>query len=299
METCLARIKNYRINKLIFIQGGMRKSCKNNEGNIRLRKHIIMKQTMALIALALLILVGLNCGSTEDPIDKIDEVQLESGKLQVQVEEIEGVTIHVRLLKDGQLIAQADSVGNYDLGEIEKGEYTVEISAKGYETTEHKVNIVAGETYVLDKITLLPLEEPVGHLNGQLTDEETGNPLSNVLIKLTETSGQEYETLTSDDGNFTFENLPADNAFTLSVTHTCYEMYDQTVDAIEADETFEIDVKLTSMIRENVDLDPGNGLIDCSQAPEFELSDSNNQVRSLDEFIGDTKLVIVFYRGGW
>ena len=258
-----------------------------------------MKQTMALIALALLILVGLNCGSTEDPIDKIDEVQLESGKLQVQVEEIEGVTIHVRLLKDGQLVAQADSVGNYDLGEIEKGEYTVEISAKGYETTELKVDIVAGETYVLDKVTLSPLEEPIAHLNGQLTDEETGNPLSNVLIKLTETSGQEYETLTSNDGTFTFENLPADNAFTLSITHTCYEMYDQTVDAIEAGNTFEIDVKLTSMIRENVDLDPGNGLIDCSQAPGFELSDSNNQVRSLDEFIGDTKLVIVFYRGGW
>ena len=258
-----------------------------------------MKQTMARIALALLILVALNCGSTEDPVDKIDEVQVESGKLQVQVEEIEGVTIHVRLLKDGQLIAQTDSAANFDLGEIEQGEYNVEISAKGYETTELKVNIVAGETNVLDKVTLSLLEEPIAHLNGKLTDEETGNPLFNVLIKLTETSGQEYETRTSGNGTFTFQNLPPDNAFTLSITHTCYEMYEQTVDAIEADKTFDIDVQLTSMIRENVDLDPGNGLIDCSQAPEFALSDSNNKVRSLDEFIGDTKLVIVFYRGGW
>lgn len=258
-----------------------------------------MKQTLSLLTLTLLLLVGLGCGSTEDPIDKVDEVEIEPGKLQIQVQEIEGVTIHASLLKDGQLIAQANSEDNYDFGEIEKGEYTVQISAKGYETTELNVIIEAGETYVLDKVTLLPLDVPVSHLNGQLTDEKTGNPLSNVLIKLTETSGQEYETLSSDDGTFTFENLPADDSFTLSITHTCYEMYDQTVEAIGADKSFEIDVQLTSMIHENVNLDPGNGLIDCSQAPEFELSDSSNKIRSLDEFIGDTKLVIVFYRGGW
>ncbi len=258
-----------------------------------------MQKTLSLIALALLIFVGLNCGSTEDPIDKPEEVQLEPGKLQVQVESIEGVTIHVRLLQDGKLIAQANSEENYDLGEIEKGEYTVEISAKGYETTKLNVTIEAGETNVLDKVTLSPLDVPVSHLNGQLTDEETGITLFNVLVKLTDTSGEEYETLTSDDGTFIFENLHADQSFTLTVNHTCYEMYDESIDAIDAGKTLEIDVKLTSMIIDNVDLDPGQGLVDCSQAPEFNLSDSNNQKRTLDEFIGDTKLVIVFYRGGW
>lgn len=258
-----------------------------------------MKRTLSLIALALLILVGFGCGSTEDPIDEPEEVQLEPGKLQVQVEEIDGVTIHVRLLKDGQLIAQADTESDYDLGEIEKGEYTVEISAKGYETTELNVTIEAGETYVLDEVTLSPLDVPVSHLNGQLTDDETGIALSNVLIKLTDTSNEEYESLTSADGTFIFENLPSDQSFTLTITHSCYEMYDESIDAIDAGKTLEIDVKLTSMIVENVNLDPGQGLVDCSQAPEFNLSDSNNQKRSLSEFIGDTKLVIVFYRGGW
>lgn len=258
-----------------------------------------MKRTLSIIALALLILIGLGCGSTEDPIDEPKEVQLESGKLQVQVESIEGVTIHVRLLKDGKLIAQTDSEADYDLGEIEQGEYTVEISAKGFETTELNVTIEAGETNILDKVTLSPLEIPVSHLNGQLTDEETGNSLSNVLIKLADASGEEYETLTSDDGTFAFENLPADQSFTLTINHTCYEMYDESVKTIDADKTLEIDIKLTSMIVENVNLDPGHGLVDCSQAPEFNLSDSNNQKRTLDEFIGDSKLVIVFYRGGW
>ena len=261
-----------------------------------------MKKTISLFTLTLLILIALGCGSTEDPIDEIDkteEVQLEPGKLQVQIESIEDVTIHVRLLKDGQLIAQSDSESNYDLGEIEEGDYTVEISAKGYEKTELNVTIEAGHTYVIDKITLTPIVIPVSHLNGTLTDEETGTVLVNVLVQLTDESGEEYETLTSDEGVFTFENLPADISFTLSISHSCYEMHDQTVDAIDADQTDEIDVKLTSMIPENVDIDPGNGLINCSKAPDFELSDSNNQKRSLDEFIGETKLVIVFYRGGW
>lgn len=258
-----------------------------------------MEKTLSLIALMLLVFVGLNCGSTEDLIDAPEEVQLELGKLQVQVESIEGVTIHVRLLKDGELVAQADSEEDYDLGEIEKGNYTVEISAKGFETTELKVTIEAGETNVLDKVTLLPLDVPASHLNGQLTDKETGIAFSNVLITLTDSSGEEYETLTNEDGIFVFENLPADQSFTLTINHTCYEKYDESIDVIDAGNTIEIDVKLTSMIVDNVNLDPGEGLVDCSQAPEFDLFDSNSQKRTLGEFIGGTKLVIVFYRGGW
>ena len=257
-----------------------------------------MKQTMALIALALFILVGLNCGSTEDPVDKIDEVQLESGRLQIQVEEIEGVTIHVRLLKDGQLISQADSTVNYEFGEIANGEYTVEISAKGFETTELKVNIVAGETYVLDKVTLLPLEDPVAHLNGKLTDEKTGNVLSDVLVQLTDKSGEEYKTLTSDEGIFTFENLPVNQAFTLSVMLVGYEDYDLSVESIDAGKSIEVKVELTP-IPEPEPLGPGEGLNTGSKTPEFELPDSNDKVRTLAEFIGDKKAVIVFYRGGW
>ncbi len=257
-----------------------------------------MKQKLALITLTLLILVALGCGSTEDPTDEIDEIQLESGKLEVQVESIEGVTIHVRLLKDGQLIKQADSEGNYDFGEIEQGEYTVEISAKGYETTEIKVSIVADETYVLDKVTLLPLEGPVAHLNGKLTDEKTGNVLSDVLIQLTDKADAEYKTLTSDEGVFTFENLPIDQTFTLTISHEGYEEQEIFIDVIGADKTFEIDVELKALPQPET-LDPGEGLSTGSKAPEFELPDSNDNIRSLADFIGDKKAVIVFYRGGW
>ncbi len=257
-----------------------------------------MKKSLPLFALALLMLIGFGCGSTEDPIDKPGEVQLELGKLQMQIESIEGVTIHVRLLKDGQLIAQTDSDADYDLGDIEEGQYTVEISAKGYETTELNVEIESGETNVLDKVTLTPLDVPVSHLNGILTDEKTGNVLVDVLVQLTDESGEEYETLTSDEGAFTFENLPVDQSFTLTINHVGYEDQEVSIDAIGADETLEIDVELTAIPEPEI-LGPGEGLSVGSQAPDFELPDSNNQLRSLADFIGNKKAVIVFYRGGW
>jgi hypothetical protein len=257
-----------------------------------------MKQSLSLFTLTLLILLGLGCGSTEDPIDEPKEVQLKPGNLQVQVESIEGVTIHVRLIKDGQLISQTDAEGNYEFEEVEQGQYTVEISAKGFETTELNVMIEAGETYILDKVTLSPLDQPVSHLNGKLTDEETGNVIVGVLVKLTDESAEEYETLTSDAGVFTFENLPVDQTFTLTISHVGYEDQEVSIDVIGADETREIDVKLTAIPEPEI-LDPGKGLSVGSQAPEFELPDSNNQLHTLADFIGNKKTVIVFYRGGW
>ena len=46
-------------------------------------------------------------------------------------------------------------------------------------------------------------------------------------------------------------------------------------------------------------LAPGEGLSLGSQAPAFELPDGDNKLHALNDYIGDTKLVLVFYRGGW
>ena len=257
-----------------------------------------MKQVLMLFTLALLLLAGLNCGSTEDPDDKDIVVVMEIGALQGDVQSIDGVKIQVRLLKDGQLVAQTETDGSYEFAELEEGEYTVQITAKGYETTEINVTVVPVDTVSLDKVTLEVLAEPVSHLRGVLTDNKTGNPLSDVLVKLTDKSGQEFETLTSKDGIFTFENLPIDQAFTLAVAHSGYEDYEVTVDPIAADKTFELDVEITA-IPEPVKLDPGKGLSIGSQAPEFQLPDGNNQQHTLADYTNDKNAVIVFYRGGW
>ena len=257
-----------------------------------------MKQKLTHLALAFLLLAALGCGTSEDPVDEIKEIETPMGALQGEVESVEGVSIQVRLLKAGQLVSQAEAHGNYELAELEEGDYTIQISAKGFETVEMNVTVVAGQTVSLDKVTLEVLAEPVSHLRGVLTDSETGAPLSDVLVQLTNKAGEEYETLTTKDGVFTFENLPIDQAFTLTVMHKGYEDNQIDVDPISANETFELDVELTA-IPEPEKLDPGQGLSIGSQAPEFQLLDSNSNQHALADYIGSKKVVIVFYRGGW
>ncbi len=46
-------------------------------------------------------------------------------------------------------------------------------------------------------------------------------------------------------------------------------------------------------------LEPGEGLSLGSQAPAFELPDGEGKLHALNDYIGDQKVVLVFYRGGW
>ncbi len=257
-----------------------------------------MKQVLTLFTLALLLLTGLNCGTSEDPVDKGVDVVMETGSLQGEVQPIDDLKIQVRLLKDGQLVAQTETDGSYEFSELEEGDYTIQISAKGYSTTEMDVTVLPVETVSLDKVTLEELAEPVSHLRGVLTDMKTGNTLSDVLVLLTDNADKEYETLTNKEGIFTFDNLPVDQAFTLSVEHAGFEEYEVTVDPISADQTFDLEVELTGILVPVV-LDPGEGLSIGSEAPAFELPDGNNKKHALDDYIGNKNLVIVFYRGGW
>ena len=253
-----------------------------------------MKQILTLLALAFLLFAGLSCQeTTEDPDPIVDTL---TGSLQGEVQSIEGVSIQVRLLKDGQLVAQTEADGSYELVELEEGDYTIQISAKGYEMTEMNVTVVAGETVSLDKVTLEALAEPVSHLRGILTDMKTGNPLSDVLVRLTDKAGEANEALTTKEGVFTFENLPVDQAFTLTIMHAGYEDHEVAVQPIPAGETFEQNIELTTG-PEPVELDPGEGLSTGSQAPAFELPDGKDKKHALADYIGSKKVVIVFYRG--
>ena len=257
-----------------------------------------MKQILALTTLALLLLAGLNCGTAENPIDGVKDVETPIGSLQGEVQSIDGVSIQVRLLKAGQLVAQTETDGSYELSELEEGNYTIQITARGYETVEKNVTVVADETVPLDRVTLVALAKSVSHLHGVLTDAKTGAPLSDVLVQLTNKAGEAYQALTTKEGVFTFENLPVDQAFTLTVKHPGYEDHGVAVKPMRADETFEQDIGLTA-IPGPVELPPGQGLSIDSQAPDFELPDGSGDLHTLSDYIGnDKKVVIVFYRTG-
>ena len=258
-----------------------------------------MKQIQVLLALALLLLAGLNCG-TENPVEEIvgsPAGETSTGTLRGEVQPIEGILIQVRLLKDGQLLAQTEAQANYEF-DAEVGNYTLQLSAKGYQETAIDVTVVAGQVVTLDKMTLVALETPVSHLRGVLTDEATGEPLGEVNLQLTDKAGEVYEALTTATGVFTFENLPVARAFTLMIAHAGYEAAEVAVQPIPASETFELDIELTPL-PEPQKLAPGEGLSIGSQAPGFELPDSAGKLHALADYVGTQKVVLVFYRGGW
>ena len=253
------------------------------------------------VVLALLLFAGVNCG-TENPVeetaDDTSAVETPTGTLRGEIQPIEGVLIQVRLLRDGQLLAQTEAQASYEFDALEVGNYTLQISAKGYETKEVNVTVSAGQVASLDKVTLVALETPVSHLRGVLTNEATGEPLGGVNLQLTDNTGEVYEALATDVGVFTFENLPVEQAFTLMIAHAGYEGAEVAVRPIPAAETLELQVQLTPL-PEPEKLNPGQGLSLGSQAPGFELPDGNDKLHALDDYIGNKNVVLVFYRGGW
>lgn len=255
-----------------------------------------MKRIHKLLILSLFILTIIGCETDDITIDPIEEMS--SGTINGQIESIDGVSIQVRLLKDGELVAQIETDGSFELIDLEEGNYTIQISAKGFEMIEKSVTVVAGQDVSLDKVTLVALADPVSHIRGVLKDGETGDALSEVLVHLMDESGAELETLTSNDGIFTFENLPVDQAFTLTIMHDGYEDSEVEVKPITADETYELDVELTP-IPELEELPPGDGLSIGSEAPAFELPDGDGVKHKLSDYVGDKHVVVVFYRGGW
>ena len=284
-----------------------------------------MKLIQALLALALLLFAGLNCGtenSVEETADTLVVERVATGAFYGAIEIIEGETIHVRLLKTGQLLAQMEfangytkatsvvgfqgdlftstlaETGNYHLKEMETGDYTLQISAKGYQTTELNVTVIADQSISLDKIALAVLDTPISHLQGMLTDVTTGAPISEVHLQLTDKAGKVYEALTTEAGIFTFENLPVAQAFTLTIEHANYENTEVAVQPIPAAETFELNLKLIPLPEIDA-LDPGEGLSIGSRAPDFELADGNGKPHKLADYIGNKKVVLVFFRGVW
>ena len=259
------------------------------------------KLAIQMFAFALLLFAGLNCG-TENPVNEsVETPEAETslaGTLRGDVQSIEGVLIQVRLLRDGQLVAQTETQASYEIDAVEAGNYTLQISAKGHETQEMDVTVIAGQVVSLDKVTLVALETPVSHLRGVLTDTATGEPIGEVNLQLTDNTGKVHETLTTAAGVFSFENLPVQQPFTLTIAHAGYEDKEVAVPAIPASETLELTLELVPR-QEPEKLDPGQGLSIGSQAPDFELPDSDGKLHALADYAADKNVVLIFYRGGW
>ncbi len=261
-----------------------------------------MKNMSIFIIIPLLLFSTIGCETTENPISEIPEVETTTGVLHGKVSTSVDETIQVRLLKDGEIVAQMEGDGGFTLRKIEAGEYTLRISAQGFQDTELKVTVIAGETVTLDTITLEELSGPVSHIIGLIRNNRTGIRLPAILVQLTDQDGKQDETLSSDEGIFNFNNLPTRQKFTLTIEDADYEIHEISIDPISADETEKLNVKLTPVgigDREIEPEEPGEGLPIFTKAPDFELPDGDRKMHSLYDALDEGKnVIIVFYIGG-
>ena len=257
---------------------------------------------LVFIIIPFLLFSVIGCETTENPVSEIPEVETTTGVLHGRVSTNVDETIQVRLLMDGKIVAQMEGEGGFTLRKIEAGEYTLRISAKGFQDTEIKVTVIAGETVTLDTITLEELSGPVSHIIGLIRNNRTGIRLPAILVQLTDQDGKEYETISSDEGIFNFDNLPAQQEFTITIEAADYEVYDLSVNPLDANETGKLNVKLTPFgigDREVEPEEPGEGLPIFSTAPDFELPDGDGKIHTLYDTLGEGKnVILVFYIHG-
>ena len=260
-----------------------------------------MKNKNTLLVLCLFLLAAFGCGTADNPVRDIKEIEITTGTIRGNIQSIDGVSFQVRLLQDGQLVSQTETKGIYIIKEIEAGDYILSISAPGYENIEQNITVLADQTVSLEMVTLVELGYPVSNITGQLSNARTSVRLEQSLILLTNENGEEYQTLTVGDGVFTFENLQVDQQYTLTIKIDGYEDKDIKVRSGSSDETVKLYVRLSPLDFEE-DIEPplpGTGLDIFSEAPDFELPDGNNKIHTLTDFIEDgKKVVLVFYRGG-
>jgi hypothetical protein len=225
-------------------------------------------------------------------------VEVVVGSLQGQVSWIEGVQIHIRVLQNGAAIAatEANPDGSYQIDDIKPETYTVQIAAQDYKDVEQIVQVRAGEVSVLANVVLEALEPPPTHIRGLVLDEQTNTPLNGIRIQLIDEAGSVREALTKQTGGFEFENVPADQGFTLIVDTEKYEKQEITIDPISEGEVGKLEVELAPI---NIDALPiGDGLQVGVAAPAFNLPDQDGKRQTLADYSGQ-KVLLSFDRGRW
>ena len=220
-----------------------------------------LNKIQLLIALAAILTLCLGCGTDDEsivepetPVDpdtstgEPDPVAA-TGSLKGTVDKIDGVSVAIRVLQNGNAIASAtaDANGNYQIDNIAPGTYTVEIAAKGYETAEQTIQINEDKVASLDRATLKELAIPVAHIQGILSDQKKGSPLNKVRVRLIDAAGNSREVLTTETGAFEFENVPTEQQLTVIVDLEEFERQEVSINPIPAGETVPLEVALVGL----------------------------------------------------
>lgn len=261
-----------------------------------------MTRLFKYFTMTLIFFTVIACETTEKPLTDIKEVESTTGIVRVIVQAEDGVNVRIHLIRDGKEIQRMEGDGRFTLRNLDPGEYTLRITAQGFHDTELDVTVIAGETTTLDTITLKEFEHPVSHIIGLVRNSRTGIRLPEILVKLTDQDGKQYEAITSNDGIFNFENLPASQKLNLSIEDVDYELHELSIGPIPVNETKKLNVKIKPVgigDREIEPEAPGEGLPIFTKAPDFELPDGDGKMHSLYDVLDEGEnAIVVFYIGG-
>ncbi|MBN9654118.1 carboxypeptidase regulatory-like domain-containing protein [Halobacillus sp. GSS1] len=152
--------------------------------------------------------------------------------------------------------ATTNPMGMYTIDQLAPGTYTLRTSAPLYQTSLLGFTVAQGQTVTQDVILL---DQP-GTLFGEVTDDETGNPLEGVAVQVIHQSGVTVATaLTDAAGNYSITNLPP-GSYTVTISQPGY-----------ADATIGTIITPNGMTMLNVELVRSAGTI------EGVVEDENNQ----------------------
>ncbi|MFC7370131.1 beta strand repeat-containing protein [Fictibacillus iocasae] len=111
--------------------------------------------------------------------------------------------------------ATTDSLGRFTLTNLPPGTLTIIAFAEGFPSASVDVTLAQGE--VLEGVTLVLSQEPVGTISGTITDVN-GNPVPGAVINIFDENGNLVGTgITDENGNFSITNLPS-GTLTIDVT---------------------------------------------------------------------------------
>ncbi|PCR90931.1 carboxypeptidase regulatory-like domain-containing protein [Natrinema ejinorense] len=216
-----------------------------------------------------------NLNSAADQLEALEEPESAVGTVEGTVTDADGAPIAGATVTVGDEQTTTDDNGSYAL-ELEGGEYTLEITADGYEDATENVTLESDSTVTVD-VTLSEPEPAVGTVEGTVTDADS-EPVANATV----TVGDE-QTTTADDGSYALELEPGE--YTLEITADGYEDASENV-SVEADSTATVDVTLETPDDdgdEGDEDDSGEGSDEVATTVE---SVNDNEIASANDAIG-------------
>lgn len=145
--------------------------------------------------------------------------------------------VTVELLDDQENLVDdttTNNDGEYDFTGVGAGTYTVRATEDGYAEDTVSVTITAGNPDQTDKD--LELELLTYEIEGDLEDEDTGDPIGGATVEVFDDDGDLVDTdTTSGNGHFSIDDL-LPGTYTVKITADGYKTYEEDVVITDEDE---------------------------------------------------------------